>query len=81
MGVGGQPPALAASTPWKDPVPIVEETGWAPGPVWTGGKSRPHRDSISDRPVRSQSIYRLSYRAHCLINVLAHISYICGCYC
>ena len=32
--------------PGKDPVPIVQETGWAAGPVWTGGKSRPHRDSI-----------------------------------
>jgi len=34
----------------KEPVPILQEAGWAPGPVWTGGKSRPHRDSISDRP-------------------------------
>jgi len=25
-------------TPGKDPVPIVQETGWTPGPVWTGGK-------------------------------------------
>jgi len=40
-------------TPGKDPVPIVQEAGWAPGPVWTGGKSRPHRDSIQDRPARS----------------------------
>jgi len=24
----------------KDPVPIVHEAGWAPGPVWTGGKTR-----------------------------------------
>ena len=23
-------------TPRKDPVPIVQEAGWAPGPVWTG---------------------------------------------
>ena len=51
-------------TPGKDPVPIVQEAGWAPGPVWTGGKSRLHRDSIPDRPVRSQSLYRLSHRAH-----------------
>jgi len=29
-------------TPGKDPVPIVQEAGWAPGPVWTGGKSPPH---------------------------------------
>ena len=33
-------------------------------PVWTGGKSRPHRDSIPERPARSQSLYRLSYPAH-----------------
>ena len=26
-------------TPGKDPVPVSQETGWAPGPVWTGGKS------------------------------------------
>ena len=51
-------------TPWNDPVPIVQEAGWAPGPVWTGGKSCPHRDLIPDRPVRSQSLYRLSYPAH-----------------
>ena len=50
--------------PGKDPVPILREAWWAPGPVWTGGKSRPHRDSIPDRPARSQSLYWLSYRAH-----------------
>jgi hypothetical protein len=51
-------------TPGKDPVPILQEAGWTPGPVWTGGKSRPHRDSIPDRPTRSESLYRLSYPAH-----------------
>jgi len=24
-------------TPGKDPVPILQEAGWTPGPVWTGG--------------------------------------------
>ena len=58
------------STPWphftpgKDPVPIVQEAGWAPGLVWTGGKSRPHRDLIPDHPACSQSLYQLSYPAH-----------------
>jgi len=42
------------------PGPILQEAGWVPGPVWTGGKSRPHRHSIPDRPARSQSPYRLS---------------------
>ena len=60
-------------TPGKDPVPILQDAGWAPGPVWTGGKSRPHWDSIPDRPARSQSLYRLSYRAH--YNILYN------CYC
>ena len=33
MGVGGhQAPAIF--TPRKDPVPIVQEAGWAPGQVW-----------------------------------------------
>jgi hypothetical protein len=53
-------------TTGKDPVPILQEAGWAPGPVWTGGKSRPHRDSIPDRQARRQSLYRLSYPAHTL---------------
>ena len=48
----------------KDPVPILQEAGWVPGPVWKCRKSRPHRDSIPDRPARKQSLYLLSYRAH-----------------
>jgi len=47
-------------TPGKDPVPILQEAGWAPGPVWMGGKSRPHRDLIPDRPAPTQSLYPLS---------------------
>ena len=44
-------------TTGKDPVPILQEAGWAPGPVWTGGNSLPRRDSIPDRPARSQALY------------------------
>jgi len=39
MGVGSQPHAPPASTPGKDPVPIVHEAGWAPGSVWTGAEN------------------------------------------
>ena len=49
MGMEGQPHAPDTSTTGKDPLPIVKEAGWAPRPVWTGGKPRPHRDSIPDR--------------------------------
>jgi hypothetical protein len=66
-------------TSGKDPVPILQEAGWAPGPVWTGGKSRPHRDSFPDRPVRSQSLYRLSYAAHLLCMYIC--IYVCVCVC
>ena len=51
-------------TAGKDTVPIVQEASWASRPVWMGGKSRRHRDSIPDRPAHSQSLYRLSYAAH-----------------
>ena len=55
-------------TPRKGPVPILQEAGWAPGPVWAGGKSHPHWDSIPDRPACSQSLYRLIYHLHTYIH-------------
>jgi hypothetical protein len=52
--VGGQHYAPAAL-----PLgPIIQEAGWAPGPVWKFAKN------IPDRPARSQSLYRLSYPDH-----------------
>ena len=54
-------------TPGKDPVPLLQEARWAPGPVWTGGKSRSHQVSIPDRPARSQSPYLLSYQAYTIV--------------
>ena len=38
--------------PRKEPVPIVQDAGWAPGPVWTGGKPRPTGIRSPDRPAR-----------------------------
>jgi len=46
-------------TPRKDTVPILQEAGWAPGSIWTAWKCGLHRDSILDRPARTQSLYRL----------------------
>jgi len=52
-------------TPGKDTVPIVQETGWAPGPVWTGAENlAPTGIRSPDRPARSQSLYRTRYPAH-----------------
>jgi hypothetical protein len=38
-GVRGQRHAPAVLYPGKDPVPIVQEAGWATGPVWTGAEN------------------------------------------
>ena len=52
-------------TPVKDPVPIVQEAGWAPGPVWTGAENLvPTGIRSPDHPARSQSLYWLRYVAH-----------------
>ena len=52
-------------TPGKDPVPIVQEAGWTPGPVWTGAENLAPIGIWSPyRPARSQSLYRLRYPAH-----------------
>jgi hypothetical protein len=59
-GGGGQRHAPAAFAPGKDPVPVVQEAGWAKGPVWIGAENlastgfRP-----PDLPARSESLYRL----------------------
>ena len=61
MGVGGRQ-APAAFIPGKDPVPIVQEAGWAPGPVWIGAENLAHTGTrFPDLPARSESLYRLSY--------------------
>ena len=54
------------------PLPIVQEAGWAPGPVWTGAENLASTGlRSSDRPARSQSLFRLSYPAHDVgINIL-----------
>ena len=52
-------------TPGKDLVPIVQEAGWAPGPVWTGVENlAPTGIQSLDRPPSSQSLYRLRCPAH-----------------
>ena len=61
MGVGDQPrPSHLISG--KDPVPIVWEDGWAPGPVWTGAENLALTCIRSpDSPACSESQCRLSY--------------------
>jgi hypothetical protein len=59
------------STPGKDPVPIVQDAGWAPGPVWTFAENNaPTGIRSPDHPARSQSLYRLRYPAHMIITLI-----------
>ena len=52
-------------TSGKDPVPIVQKAGWAPGPVLTGAENlTPTGIRSPARPARSQSLYILRYPAH-----------------
>ena len=57
-GWGGQRHTLAALYPGKDPEPIVQEAGWAPGPVWTSaGNLASTGIRFPDRPALRQSLY------------------------
>jgi hypothetical protein len=57
-------------TPRKDPVPIVQEAGWAPGPVKTGSEILASTGIRSpDRPASSESPYRLSYPSSILLRL------------
>jgi hypothetical protein len=47
----------------RDPVRIVQDAGWASGPVWTGAIYLARTGIRSPyRPAPSESLYRLSYR-------------------
>jgi hypothetical protein len=49
-------------TTGKDPVPILQEAGWASGPVWTGAENLATTGIRSpDRPACSQSISHRVY--------------------
>ena len=62
MGVGGQRHDPAALPRGNDPVPIVQEAGQAPGPVWTSAENlSPTGIRSPDSPARSESLYRLRY--------------------
>ena len=47
----------------NEPVPLVQEAGWDPGPVWQGEENlTPTGIRSPGRPARSELLYRLRYR-------------------
>jgi hypothetical protein len=62
-GVRGSVTPRPLYTSGKDPIPAVQEDGWASGPVWSGAENlAPTGIRSPGRPARSQSLYRLSYK-------------------
>jgi hypothetical protein len=60
--VDGQRHDPAVLTPGKDPVPILQEAAWAPGPVWIGAENLAYTGIRSpDLPARIESLYLLRY--------------------
>jgi hypothetical protein len=58
VSVMPQPPL----TPRKNLVPIVQDAGWVPGPVWTGAENlTPTGIWSPHHPAHSQLLYLLSY--------------------
>jgi hypothetical protein len=54
-------------TPGKDPVPIEQEAGWAPGPVWTGAENlAPTGIRSPDRPVAAVFTHKMTIIVTCI---------------
>ena len=80
-GGGWSTPRPGRFTSGKDPVPIVQEAGWAAGPVWTGAENlAPTGIRSPDRPARSESLHRLSYSGPLLCYVVYNIRTKCADY-
>jgi hypothetical protein len=78
MGVGGQRHAPASFTPGKDPVPIVQEAGWAPGPVWIGAENlAPTGIQSPDLPACSElaQIHKTQYLNH--LTQVFYVQHVC----
>ena len=64
-GGGWSIPRPGRFTPGKDPVLTVYGAVWVPGTVWTGAENLAlTRIRSPDRPVSSESLYRLTYPGH-----------------
>ena len=82
MWVGGKCRAPAALQSRRDPVPTVQEDGWAPWPGWSGAESIAFTRILSpDRPARTESPHRLRYPSSHLLVVLKLRLYVVKIFC
>ena len=62
MGVSGQRHVPAALPEERDMAHIVQEAGWAPGPLWSGAENLAFTGIRSPKcSARSQSLCQLRY--------------------
>jgi len=60
----------------RDPLTIVQEAGWATGPVWTVTENHaPTGVRSSVRPARNEMLYRLSYTGPHMLEVVSFRHY------
>ena len=73
-GGGWSTPRPGRFTLGKDPVHIVKEAGWAPGPVCTDAENLASTGIRSpDRPACSESLYRLGYPGPRLVSIVSRL--------
>jgi hypothetical protein len=56
-GVEGSVTPRPHSTPEKDPVPIVQEAGWATEPVWNGAENLAPNETPDDYSTKNTQKY------------------------
>ena len=76
-GLRGQRHVLAAFSPGKDPVPIVQEVVWAPGPVWTVRKISPP-PGFNQRTVRPVASHLTDYVTRPTMNQVNNLNHAGG---
>jgi len=75
MRQGVQRHTPTASPPGKGPIPIVQESGWASVPVWTGAENlEPTGIQVADSPVSRELSYRLRYSSEITTTKQKHYS-------
>ena len=81
-GCGWSTPRPGRFSAGKDPLPIVSEDGWFPGPDWTGEENLvPTGIRYPDRRVRSESPTELFRPTPCNGQVIFHrtsIKHVCS---
>jgi len=64
MWVSGQRHGLTALFRERNPVPIVQETGWDPGPVWTGAENLAPLVEFEPRTVQPAYAIPVAHSTH-----------------